>query len=243
MINKIYLLTASCFTLAAFPLSAHGEEPAKDWTISGSAAFKSDYVFRGFSQTDEEPAVQGQLTATHKGGFAASLWGSNVDFNDSDEAASEVDATASYTLPVGPGNFTLGGIYYAYPGADSNLDYDYVEGFATYGLKVMDKTDMAASVYYSPDFFAGSGDAVYTNIGASIPLPLDGLSVNGSAGYQWIDDEDAFGAPDYADWTLGASYTYEKVNFGLNYYDTNISDNDCSSLCSERVVASVVLSF
>ena len=110
-------------------------------------------------------------------------------------------------------------------------------------MKVMDKADVTASIYYSPDFFAGSGDAVYTNIGTSIPLPLDGISINGAAGYQWIDDEDAFGASDYADWTLGASYTYEKVNFGLNYYDTDISGDDCSSLCSERVVGSVGVNF
>lgn len=244
MTNRFYLLTASCIAIVAFPMRAHSEETTKDWTISGSTAFKSDYVLRGISQTDEEPSVQGAITATHKSGFAASLWGSNVDFNDGKETSSELDATASYTLPLGSGNLTIGGIYYAYPGADSDLNYDYVEGFATYGVKVMDKADVTANVYYSPDFFAGSGEAIYTNMGVSIPIPsLDGFSVNGAAGYQWIDDADAFGVPDYADWTLGAAYKYEKVTFGLSYNDTNVSENNCSNLCSGRIVGSISYAF
>lgn len=239
------MLVALSFPLFTFaPLTAAATEDEKDFTLSGSAAFKSDYVFRGFSQTDERPTVQGQITATHKSGLAASLWGANVDFNDGDEASSELDATLSYTRAVGPGHLTVGGVYYAYPGADDDLDYDYYEGFATYGLKVLDTADVTASVYFSPDFFAGSGDAVYTNIGASVPLPgLKGFSVNGAAGYQWIDDEEAFGAPDYADWTLGAAYNYENLTFSVNYHDTDLSEDDCSSLCSERVVVGVSASF
>lgn len=244
MTNRLYILTVSCAALVAFPMTAYSEESVRDWTISGSTAFKSDYVLRGISQTDEEPSVQGLITATHKSGFAASLWGSNVDFNDGDETASEFDGTASYTFPVGSGNLTLGGIYYAYLGAESDLNYDYVEGFATYGVKVMDKADVTAGVYYSPDFFASSGNAVYTNLGVSVPIPsFDGFFVNGAAGYQWIDDADAFGVPDYADWTLGAAYKYDKVTVGLNYHDTDVSKNDCSDLCSERIVGSISYAF
>lgn len=246
MTSKTVFLALSFTAFAIVPLTAAATEDEPSWTLSGSAAFKSDYVFRGFSQTDERPTVQAQIAATHKSGLSASLWGANVDFNDGDEAGSELDATLSYAMPAGPGQLTIGGVYYAYPGADDDLDYDYYEGFATYGLTVLDQADITVGVYYSPDFFAGSGDAVYTNIGVSVPLSvpgLDGLSVNGGAGYQWIDDEDAFGAPDYAEWTLGAAYDYKNLTFGVNYYDTDLPESDCGGLCSDRVVIGVSASF
>lgn len=64
-----------------------------------------------------------------------------------------------------------------------------------------------------------------------------------SLAHQSIEDNAKFGAEDYADWSVGASYTWEKVNFGLICHATDIDDADCSSLCDRRVVASVGVSF
>jgi uncharacterized protein (TIGR02001 family) len=238
---KTFSLGAAALCIASPALA---QDMGAGWSMSGNAAFKTDYVFRGFSQTDEEPAVQGTIAANHESGFSASLWGSNVDFNDGDEAASELDATASYTVPVGPGKATLGGVYYGYPGSDSDLNYDYIEGFVSYALNIEDAADLTAQVFYSPDFFAGSGDAVYTTALLSVPVPVaEGLKLNGSAGHQWIKDNTAFGAEDYTDWSAGLSYDWEKVNFSATYYDTNIDDADCSSLCAGRVVGAITYSF
>jgi uncharacterized protein (TIGR02001 family) len=230
--------------LAILPATAFAENNASPpYTITGSATLASDYVFRGFSQTDEEPAIQGSVGLTHQNGLALSLWGSNVDFNDGDEAASEFDATVSYTASVGPVNFTLDGIYYAYPGADDDLDYDYVEGFAGVSRSFENYGDYSLQAFYSPDFFAGSGDAVYTTVSATIPTPVENLKAVGSIGHQWIEDNDQFGAEDYADWSLGATYGWDKVTFGVRYFDTDIADNDCSSLCDSRVVGSIGVNF
>lgn len=237
---KTLCIGACCLSSYTFYCPAF----ASDWTISGNAAFKTDYVFRGFSQTDEEPSVQGTIAASHESGFVASLWGTNVDFNDGDEASTEVDATASFTFPLGFGDATLGGIYYAYPRSDSGLDYDYIEGFAGYAFDVMDAATINTQIFYSPDFFAASGDGVYAIASVTAPAPgLENLSFNASLAHQWIEDNAKFGAEDYADWSVGASYTWEKVNFGLTYHDTDIDDADCSSLCDQRVVGSVGVSF
>jgi uncharacterized protein (TIGR02001 family) len=220
------------------------ETAASAWTLSGNGAFKSDYAFRGFSQTDEEPSVQGSIDLNHESGFEASLRGSNVDFNDGDEASSEIDATASYTMPLGSGDFTLGGIYYAYLGAYSSLNYNYVEAYSGYAFNIGSVADINGQVFYSPDFFAGSGDAVYTLASVSVPVQqMEGLSLNGSLGHQWIDDNAQFGAEDYSDWSLSASYTWEKISFGLTYHDSDISEGDCSSLCDQRIVGSLSYSF
>lgn len=232
--------------LVCLPVAASAQDAApSSWTIGGSATAASDYIFRGFSQTDEEPAMQGSISATHDSGFAASLWGSNVDFNDGDEASVEMDGTLSYTFAAGPGKATVGGIYYAYPGADRDLNYDYVEGFAGYAFNIGGIVDLNPQIFYSPDFFAGSGDAVYATAGVSVPVKaVDGLSLVGSAGHQWISDNAQFGAPDYTDWSAGLSYTASnKLGFSVKYYDTSVSDDRCSSLCDGRIVGAVSYSF
>ena len=136
----IHRLSLSCVSFLAL-MSCSGIAIAQDaapssWTTAGTATFATDYIFRGFSHTDVRPAVQGSIAVNHSSGFSASLWGSNVDFSDGDEGTAEIDATASYTFPAGPGNITLGGIYYAYPGANDDLNYDYVEAFAGYAFNV-----------------------------------------------------------------------------------------------------------
>lgn len=238
-------------SLIALPAIAHAQDTAQNaaspsaWTIGGSATLASDYVFRGFSQTDEEPATQASITATHDSGFSASLWGSNVDFNDGDESSIEIDATLSYGFAAGPGTLTVGGIYYAYPGAGSNLNYDYLEGFIGYSFTLADTLTVNPQVFYSPDFFAGSGDAVYATAALSAPVTaIEGLNLTGSLSRQWIEDNARFGAPDYTDWSAGISYTASnKLGLSVKYYDTGISQDRCSSLCDKRVVAAISYSF
>lgn len=242
MFRTISLTTLTAIALTA-PAFAQDTAPS-GWDAAGTATFATDYVFRGFSQTDERPAVQGSITVNHSSGFSASLWGSNVDFSDGDEGTAEIDATLSYTIPVGPGNLTLGGIYYAYPGANDDLNYNYVEAFAGYALNVAKTVDVNAQVFYSPNYFAGSGDSVYAITSLTIPVkPVEGLSVVGSAAYSWIDDEAQFGAPDYADWSAGLSYTWDKLTVSAKYQDTDVSEDRCSGLCGERIVGALTYAF
>src|SRR4051794_26324163 len=47
--------------------------PPPAFTINGSVTLISDYRFRGISQTNLQPAIQGSLTLTHSSGFYASV--------------------------------------------------------------------------------------------------------------------------------------------------------------------------
>ena len=47
-------------------------------TINGGATLVSDYRFRGISQTNLQPAIQGSITLTHASGFYASVWSSST---------------------------------------------------------------------------------------------------------------------------------------------------------------------
>lgn len=102
---------------------------------------------------------------------------------------------------------------------------------------------VTGSVFASPDFFAASGPAVYSQLAVSAPVQDTGFSINASAGYQTIDDAAAYGVDDYADWSIGGSYTWEKFTFGVAYIDTDLSKSDCPDLCDARVIGSVSRGF
>ena len=63
-------------------------------SFSADMNLTNDYVFRGISQTDAKPAIQASVGYTHNlgpYGISLSAWGSNVEFNDGDEATVELD--------------------------------------------------------------------------------------------------------------------------------------------------------
>ena len=56
---------------------------------SGTLTLTSDYLFRGITQTNEKPALQGGIEWAHDSGFYAGAWGSSISWlSDSDPAVS-----------------------------------------------------------------------------------------------------------------------------------------------------------
>ena len=51
--------------------------PESEFTFTGNLGLYSQYVFRGISQTNEKPAVQGGFDLGHKSGFYVGTWASN----------------------------------------------------------------------------------------------------------------------------------------------------------------------
>ena len=48
--------------------------------FSANVALSTDYMYRGGSQTNEQPAISGGFDYGHSSGLYAGLWASNVDF-------------------------------------------------------------------------------------------------------------------------------------------------------------------
>jgi uncharacterized protein (TIGR02001 family) len=236
--KNIYLtLSVLALSAGAFAVSAHAEEQIGDFALSANVGMVSDYVFRGISQSDEQPAVQGGFDVTHSSGLYAGIWGSNVDFNDGDEAHIETDLYAGYAGEYEGFSYDIGGIYYAYPGADSDLDYDFFEVAGAIGYD-FDVAALSGSINYSPDYFGGTGDAVYYAAALDVPLPYD-FSFSAHAGHQTIDD-----AEDYTDWSLGLGYSVYGFDLSLAYYETDLDEPDeCADGCDARVVFGVSKSF
>lgn len=207
------LLLTSVLTLGAI-------SPAMaELNISGNVGLTTDYVFRGVSQTDESAAVQGSVDFNHDSGLHAGVWASNIDFNNPDDGSLETDIYAGFANEVGGFTYDVGGIYYAYPGSDSDLDYDYVEAYINGGYD-FGVAAVKIGANYSPNFFGDTGDSLYTYANVDVPLPSEfGLAVQ--IGHQEIDDSE-----DYTHWSLGVNREFLGFDWAATYHDTNLDDVD-----------------
>jgi uncharacterized protein (TIGR02001 family) len=104
------------------PAAAPAAAPEPDWTFTGNVGLYSQYVFRGISQTNEKPAIQGGFDLAHKSGFYVGTWASNIswlsDGNPDVSASIEWDFYGGYKWTL-PQDFVadFGVLYYWYPGS------------------------------------------------------------------------------------------------------------------------------
>ena len=217
--------------LATAPTLA-AEKSSLPGSFSANASFTSEYYFRGLSQTDDAPALQGGFDYEVPLGKPVALylgvWGSNVDFNEGgsvDGATVEIDYYGGFKGNIGDSgvSWDVGFIYYSYPGAASSLNYDFWEAQAALGYD-FGVASVSASVNYSPDNFGESGAAFYPKLAVEVPIPgVKGLALSGHVAKQYIDKEGVFGSPDYVEWNLGIGYNVAGFDLAVNYTDTDIS--------------------
>ena len=187
--------------------------------FSANVGFFNQYSFRGIDQSGEEAAVQGGFDWAHDSGFYIGTWGSNVDFNDND-SVTEFDFYGGYAKEIQNGiNLDLSMIGYTYPGAYASSNYDYYE--YSFGLgKSIGPVSFSIAINYSPEFFAKSGDATYWQGG--LDYEFQEIKISGHVGKQWIDLETTYGAPDYVDYSVGASYAWQGFDLSVAYVDTDV---------------------
>lgn len=212
-------------------LALAGAAQAQDGgpTFAFNIGANSDYVFRGFSQTDEDPSVFGGVDATMGIGYAG-VWVSNVDFGNGTDA--EFDLYAGIKPTAGPVTFDLGVIYYGYIDQPSGSNEDYWEGKVAASVPAGPAT-LGVAVYYSPEFFGKTGEAWYYEANAAVAIPDTKFSLSGAVGRQEVDK-----AVDYTTWNAGVGFALtDHVSLDLRYWDTNLSDAVSGGLADTRVVA------
>lgn len=193
----------------------------------------TDYVFRGVSQTDEDPSVFGGVDAT-LGLAYAGVWLSNVDFGNGTDF--EYDLYAGIKPQAGPVTFDLGVLYYGYADSPSGSDQNYWEGKVAVSVPAGPAT-LGVAVYYSPDFFGGTGDAVYYEANAAVAIPETKFTVSGALGHQQVKSP-----ADYTTWNVGVAYQLtDNVGLDLRYVDTD--EHRLGAIYDSRVVGGLKLTF
>lgn len=240
-------------------LSSVNAMAAEPITVTGSAAFTSDYLFRGVSQTSNNAAVQGAMTFTHESGMYFSLWGSSItafSANSFESSGLELDTLLGYGGKAGEVAYDVGIMRYNYPGLNDNnnccinaagkvVDADYNEVYAsisTMGAKV--------GFNYSPDYFNESDTFMY--LYASYGTEIAGIGVSGSIAINKFDSaammSQALGTTgsddSYMDYKLAASKAIGGVTVEGAYIGSDIDDTECGAgLCEGRFVLTVSKGF
>ena len=177
--------------------------------FESNVAIANDYVWRGMTQTSEEPAISGGFDIAGESGLYFGTWASNVEFGDG--AALELDWYAGYANELENGlSYDIGYLAFTYPGEDS-LDFEEIYlglGYSYFGLTYSAGQDSAPD---NTEFSVALGETglgvtygdydeygEYTIISYDLPMSIAGLGVSLS----WSDfsaetssglaDEDTF---------------------------------------------------
>lgn len=222
---KMKKLTALCLAASAsISTSAMAWESADgQFSTSASVALSTDYVWRGYSQTDNEPAISGSFDLGHASGLYAGVWSSNVDFGD--ETSQEIDIYAGFASEIGGTgiSYDVGILRYIYP--DESYDWNEVYLSLGYG-------PFSVGVAHSGDVYGSDENGTYYSAGFDYDLPMN-LAFSAGVGYYDYDD-DVFGASEDSatDYRIGLST--ELIGFGwdLTYTD---SDSDGEDLYGDNI--------
>ena len=237
------VIAAACAALLAGPAFAQTAAPAPapapaaapaapepDWTFTGNLGLYSQYIFRGISQTNEKPAVQGGFDLGHKSGFYVGTWASNVswisDGNPDASASMEWDFYGGYKWAL-PADFVLdtGVLYYWYPGSYPS---DYTVPNTTEVYVGLAWKWLSAKYSYSVNNktfgFPDSRGSDYWELNASYDVidkvndVFGKVTIFGHVGKQKFKNN---GFYDYGDWKAGISTEIYGVTVGIFGTDTN----------------------
>jgi hypothetical protein len=148
------LIAVSILSALLLSAPAMAQEEDEGWSIGGTITGTTDYVFRGVSQTAEDPALQGSIDIGHSSGFYAGVWGSNVDFEvPGDGINTEIDVYVGWVFSLpSEVELDLQAVRYIYPGSNSGFNIDYNEYIAALSVSYFTGT-----IAYSDDFVKSWG--------------------------------------------------------------------------------------
>lgn len=214
---KLKKISTLCFAASSLFVASSAmawESADGAWSTSASVALSSEYVWRGVTQTDSEPAISGSFDVAHSSGFYIGTWASNVDFGS--DASTEIDYYAGFSSDIGETGFSydVGALYYDYPSAsDEDLDFTEIYGSVSYSF-------LTAGIAYTVDADSDAlEDSIYYSLGAG--YDIGAISLAAGVGYYDYDDD-----TEYTNYYVGASTEFAGFGFDLTYTDTNNDGED-----------------
>lgn len=234
----------SVATTAIFALPSVAQ--ATTLSSSGEVLFTSDYLYRGISQTEEGPALQGSLTLSNASGWYINVWGSNIRFGD---GSMELDLSLGRSWSLNDDwALDLGLMQYRYPKGDNEATgFNFFEGYAKLSYQ-----DWQLGLAITDDYFGkGVGKFWYLTAGWQQSL-TEQVQLNWHIGYNKFADATEFqtflgsdvrAGSGYTDWSLTLITQQWDLDWSLGYAGTSIKSAACTALCDNRWVLSLGKSF
>lgn len=201
--------------LALVPLAAQAQEDDGSG-FNWNAAVTSEYMFRGISQTDDQPAIQAGAGYSFTNGLYIGAWASNVDFGDATDA--EVDTFIGWNGDIAEKvNLDVQINRYNYVGEPSGVDYAYNELIGKFTFA----ENYSATLGYTNDYLNTSENSIYTAVGGSWGV---GHDINLSAGLGYTSNSGPYES--YLDYSIGVDRDFGPVNVALGYVGTDKKAED-----------------
>ncbi len=213
--------------------------PASPHTLTGNIGLYSQYIFRGMTQTNREPALQGGFDYSHSSGFYAGTWGSNISWlRDGAPVPAynaggslELDIYAGYKAAIGKSDFILdvGGLYYWYPGdatprpacvygtATACPKGDTIELYTAVGWKWL-VAKYSVSLGNETFGLPSSRGTSYFDLTATVPLGESGFTAVAHYGKQrYSGNIPGYALGGAASTSNDAAASYEDWKLGISY--------------------------
>ena len=221
--TAIALAASGVFATAAFAQAAPAAPEASP--VTANVTVVSDYRYRGISQSNMKPAIQGGFDYAHESGLYIGNWNSSISWI-SDAASS--GGTGNVSAPIEMDFYA--GLKKEFIGAGFASDFGVLQYYyPTSGLPSSATNPNSTELYVAQNFtfgpvtgyakvsyavttlfgFANSTGSYYPDLTANYDTGIWGLALNAHVGYQYISGTNAGTSNSslysYTDWKLGVT--------------------------------------
>ena len=235
--KTLYKIILASFIAAQPVLGIAQDSPH---SISGNVTMATDYLYRGQSQTDNGPTIQGGFDYANESGIYFGTWASNINFADKIEwdlyggYSGELDNGLGYDFFV---------VYYLYPATTGTTGENFLEfgPSISYTFDGDYEPSIGVGMAYSDDFAFNSGSSTYVYGDLGFTLAND-VGLGFHLGHQSISDETAWGSPDWMEYNVSLSKSAMGLDFAITYSDTDIKESECfdgGNICDSTIVFSI----
>jgi uncharacterized protein (TIGR02001 family) len=199
--------------------------------VTGNLGLTSDYRFRGVSQTQNAPAVQGGIDYNHKSGFYVGNWNSSVSSDlYTNGSGVESDLYAGFKNKFLGFDLDVGSMNYFYPRATNgtSTNFDTNELYVAVG-----KGPLTAKVSNSLSNYFGttnSKNSQYYQADIVQPLGKSKISLLAHVGRTEVNNNSSL---NYTDYNVGLGYNLQGWDFAVKYY---INDNKTSTFMTANTI-------
>lgn len=211
-------------------------------TLTGTFDLTTNNMFRGLSQSNNNPSVQGGLTYLMQyTGVYFNLFGTSVDEVDAQgrQATVELDTTVGVANKIGENaSYDISLARYNFPKA-SGLNYNELIGVATYRFLV-------GKIGYSSNVYNVHKTGIYYEGGVNMPIPppwafsLTNVIFQAAAGHYSLPR--SAGLNSYNNYSLLLSKAIANYVLSIQWTGTNGRSRQ-GSLARNQLVGSVLVNF
>ena len=222
---------------------APAPEPEKS-PITANVTLVNDYRFRGITQTNYQPAIQGGFDYAHESGLYIGNWNSTINWiangtNNGVQAPLEMNFYGGFKKDlIAPGFASdLGILQYYYPQTGGNYNAAIVNPNTTEIYAAQNYTFGPVSGFGKINYgltnifgIPNSSGSYYLDLTSNLDTGIWGLSINGHIGYQYVAGQPVTSGTtqqtqnniSYTDWKLGVTKDFGGgLALSASYVSTN----------------------